>query len=614
MYRSLNHFLRRLESEGELLRISAYTDPVEEIAEITERVSKRPGGGKALLFENTGTRYPVVTNLFGSEKRMSAALGVGNIDDIARRIETLAAALTGPANSAADKLHALSLAAKAAGWLPRRTKGRGECQQAAETGERADFASLPILKCREHDGGRFVTLPMVNTVDADSGARKVGMYRMQITGRNTAGMHWHIHKTGARHYESWKRRGETMPVSVCLGGDPVYAYAATAPLPEGIDEYLFAGFLRGRGVKLVKCLTNDLWVPSDCDFVLEGYVDPEEDKFLEGPFADHTGFYSLEDLYPRFHLTAVTHRRDAVWPATVVGIPPEEDSRIAEATERIFIAPIRMALAPEIEDLYMPSHGAAHNLALASVRCDYPGHAHKAASTLWGAGQMLCNKSLILTDAGTDLRDPETIARLLREADIPQSVIRGNGILDILDHATATPGFGGKLALDLTSSRPVTAKAVPETAPGRSAFLPEGCRVDTAYAEQWAAAVIYVPAGAEITPRTAAEAVVGENIKYIAALDAEAEGLSPGELLWLAAADTDPARDVRVEGGRLFIDARTKLPGRYGHPSRFPNPAVSSSRIIETVDRRWAEYGLGEFTPSPSLRYMKLRKSDNAEI
>ncbi len=614
MYRSLNDFLRRLESEGELLRISAYTDPVEEIAEITERVFKRPGGGRALLFENTGTRYPVVTNLFGSEKRMAAALGVGNIGDIARRIETLASALTRPANSAADKLHALSLTAKAAGWLPKRTKGRGECQQAAETGEHADFGSLPVLKCREHDGGRFVTLPMVNTVDADTGARNVGMYRMQITGRNTAGMHWHIHKTGARHYESWKRRGKTMPVSVCLGGDPVYTYAATAPLPEGIDEYLFAGFLRGRGVKLVKCLTNDLWVPSDCDFVLEGYVDPEEDKFLEGPFADHNGFYSLEDLYPRFHLTAVTHRRDAVWPATVVGIPPEEDCRIAEATERIFIAPIRMALAPEIEDLYMPSHGTAHSLALASVRCDYPGHAHKAAFTLWGAGQMMFNKFLILTDAGTDLRDPDAVARLLREADIPQAVIRGDGILDILDHATATPGFGGKLALDLTSSRPATANPATEAASGEPASLPDGCRVDTAFAEQWATAVIYAPAGTEVRPRTAVEAVAGTNVKYIAVLDAEAEGLSPGELLWLAAADTDPARDVRIEGGRLVIDARTKLPGRSGHPDRFPNPAVSSARIIDTVDRRWAEYRLGDFTPSPSLRYMKLRKSDKAEI
>ncbi len=326
---NLSQFIELLERVGELRRITADVDPVLEIAEITDRVTK--AGGPALLFENTGTGFPVLTNMFGSERRL--ALAIGNVDEVPQRIGgMLATAFSG------HKLKMLPMLGRMARWMPRKVRGRGECQQ-----ERLDsLYALPVLKCWPHDGGRFVTLPLVHTVDAKTGARNVGMYRMQVVDGLTTGMHWHIHKTGERHYREWQAAGKKMPVTICLGGDPVYTYCATAPLPDGIDEYLLAGFLRGRAVRLVRCLTNELWVPEDCDFVIEGYVDTAEAKFMEGPFGDHTGFYSLEDLYPYFHVTAITHRRGAVYPATVVGVPPQEDYFIARATERIFLEPLKL--------------------------------------------------------------------------------------------------------------------------------------------------------------------------------------------------------------------------------------------------------------------------------
>ena len=347
-YNNLREFIERLEREGELVRVAAEVSPAEEIAELTDRMAKQPGGGKALLFERTGTDFPVATNLMGSERRMALALGVESLDGLTRRIDALLREVTTPKATLWEKLRMLPLLGEMARWMPRSRRGRGPCQEVVLRGEAARLSLLPVLKCWPEDGGRFVTLPMVHTLDPDTGVRNVGMYRMQVFDDRTTGMHWHVHKTGARHYDGYRRQGRRMPVAVALGGDPVYAYAATAPMPDNMDEYLLAGFLRRRPVELVRCLTCGIEVPADCDFVIEGYVDPAEEKTVEGPFGDHTGFYSLEDRYPRFHVTAITHRRDAVYPATVVGVPPEEDAYIAEATERIFLAPIRLAVQPEV--------------------------------------------------------------------------------------------------------------------------------------------------------------------------------------------------------------------------------------------------------------------------
>jgi 4-hydroxy-3-polyprenylbenzoate decarboxylase len=477
-------------------------------------------------------------------------------------------------------------------------------------GETADLGRLPILKCWPHDGGRFVTLPLVHTVDPDTGVRNVGMYRMQVTGARTTGMHWHLHKTGERHYRAYRRRGERMPVSVCLGGDPAYTSSATAPLPDGVDEYLLAGFLRGRPVRLVKCLTNELYVPADCDFGIEGYVDPAGEKVLEGPFGDHTGFYSLEDKYPLFHVTAITHRRGAVYPATLVGIPPQEDAYIAKATEKIFLAPIRLAMQPEVRDLHMPPAGVAHNLALVSIDATYPGQAFKVASSMWGAGQMMFNKVMLVAGADADVRDAGVVARLLRSVDVGNDVLLSRGVLDVLDHATATIGEGGKIAFDLTAERPERDVRV-----GHSVKLPEWAgSVDTSLASDWGAVVFRCVPEAEIDLVAAAAQQKWRGVNYVIAVDAAAEALSAEELLWFVLANVDPARDVEIRGGVMLIDARTKYPRREGYPVRVPNVVVSSTETVALVDSRWEEYGLGEFIGSPSTKYRTLVKGEGAEI
>jgi len=616
MYGSLREYIDTLERHGELLRVGARVSPHFEIAEITDRMAKSEGGGKALLFENTGTEFPVLTNMMGSDRRMALALGAESLDDIARRIDSMLGRALAPKGSLVDKLRMLPLLADMSRWFPREASGRGACQQVVLQGDEADIGRLPLLRSWEHDGGPFVTLPMVNTVDPESGIRNVGMYRMQRFDARSTGMHWHIHKTGARHYDAYRRMGRRMPAVVTLGGDPAYTYAATAPMPDNMDEYLLAGFLRRRPVRLVRALTCDIRIPEDCDFVIEGYVDPAEPKVVEGDFGDHTGFYSLKDLYPLFHITAITHRRDAVYPATVVGVPPQEDAYIAKATEKIFLAPIRMAVQPEVEDLWMPTAGTAHNLAVVSIAKRYDGQAHKVAQALWGAGQMMFNKYLVIASSSTKIRSFATLAALLRRADTARSIIRSEGVLDVLDHATATCGFGGKLAFDLTDvdiSTPAEPIATPRTvrpAGGIELF-------DTRFVESCGLLVLYA---APDRPDVAdAERYLAENdirgMKYVALFDYRAAGsMTAEDLLWLAAANTDPRRDVRhLSGGELLIDARSKRPSVEGNPARFPNVVASSTETIRAVDERWEEYGLGERVESPSRRYRRLQLSAKAD-
>lgn len=616
MYKGLRDYIGELERRGELSRVTAPVSSRFEIAEITDRMAKSAGGGKALLFENTGTEFPVLTNMMGSDSRMALALGVERLDDIASRIEALLGEALTPKGSLMDKLRALPLLAEMSRWFPQQVAGRGACQQVVYRDAYVDLMRLPMLQSWECDGGAFVTLPMVHTVDPDTGVRNVGMYRMQRFDTRTTGMHWHVHKTGARHYDAYKRAGRRMPVVVTLGGDPVYTYAATAPMPDNMDEYLLAGFLRRRPVRLVKALTCDMYVPEDCDFVIEGYVDPAEAKVMEGDFGDHTGFYSLKDLYPLFHVTALTHRRDAVYPATVVGVPPEEDAYIAKATEKIFLAPIRLAVQPEVADLWMPTAGTAHNLAVVSIDKRYRGQAHKVAQALWGAGQMMFNKYMVITGAGTPIRSYGALAALLRRADLSGCLIRTEGILDVLDHATATCGFGGKMAVDLTDIDPTA--PVPEVSLPSEAYPAGGIELyDTRHAAELGLVILY--AAASRPDMVDVEQYLRENgfrgVKYAAVFDFQAAGAMRDEdLLWLAAANTDPRRDVRLtDEGTLVVDARSKRPGVAGNPARFPNVAMSSTETIRMVDGRWEEYGLGPRLESPSRRYRKLWLSDRAE-
>ena len=608
MYRNLQEFIAKLESAGELIRIGTPVSSIYEIAELTDRQAKSAGGGKALLFEHTDKPFPVLTNMMGSERRISMALGIEKPEDITTRIEALLKQVTTPKDSLSDQLKMLPLLSEVARWFPKKLKRRGECQQVVLTGDDASLDILPILKSWPCDGGRFVTLPMVNTLDPKTGIRNVGMYRMQIFDGKTTGMHWHRHKTGARHFDGYKAAGKRMPVSVAIGGDPAYTYAATAPMPDNMDEYLLAGFLRKKPVKLVKCITNDIYVPDDCDFVIEGYVDPTEPLVVEGDFGDHTGFYSLKDLYPRFHVTAITHRKDAVYPATIVGVPPQEDAYISIATERIFLAPIRLVMQPEIVDMTMPAAGTSHNIAIISMNSRYQGQATKVTQGMWSAGQMMFNKYLVLTPATTDVRNSEQLAALLRNCDVQSAVIRGEGIYDVLDHATATTGYGGKLALNLTEVTENSRKG----AVSAHIALPEGVTMRTEFVEKWSTLLLFADNRLQVD-LAAIACQAGVDCNFIALFDSRAAEFDANDLLWIAAANTDPNRDIALAGNCLTIDARAKVPGDAGNPVRFPNVVTSAEEVIEAVDSRWAEYGIGEFIDSPSRKYRKLLLTDKAE-
>ena len=611
----LQEYIARLEAAGELQRIKTQVDPHYEITEITDRISKSEGGGKALLFENTGTDYPVLMNMMGSDRRIAMALGVDDLADISQRIDDLLKGVMSPKATLMDKLRMLPILSDVAKWFPKKSTSRGECQQVVWRGDDVDLRRLPILTSWPADGGAFVTLPMVCTKDPDTGVPNMGMYRMQVFDSKTTGMHWHRHKTGARHYDGYKRRGERMPVSVAIGGDPVYAYSATAPMPDNIDEMLLAGMLRQKPVKMVKCLTNDIWVPADCDFVLEGYVDPAEELTVEGPFGDHTGFYSLTDLYPRFHIEAITSRRDAVYPATIVGIPPMEDAYIAKATERIFLAPIRLVMQPEVRDLYMPMEGTAHNLAFVSIAKRYEGQASKVAQGLWGAGQMMFNKYMLIAPDSTNIRSKEEICRLLRGVDFKRDLIFSEGILDVLDHTTPTMGYGSKLAVDLTNTTS-DAKSAATTIPSTMSPMGGVALYNTEYVDSLNLVVLY--AEREWREHIDVEGYMSKNglngVKYVALFDYGVAGnMRGGDLLWIAAANTDPKRDIRFAGDVMIIDARSKRPGYGDNPKRFPNAVTSSPETIALVNDRWAEYGLGDIVESPSRRYRKILLSDGAE-
>ena len=446
-YSGLISFIDALERNNELRRIKTFIDPVLEITEITDRITR--AGGKALLFENNGTAFPVLINTFGSDTRMAMSIGRKNLDDAGIEIEALFNNATDNSSGLFKKISSIPSLIRLARILPSRIRGRGLCQQIIN--RVPDIGILPVLKCWPHDGGRFITLPMVHTIHPETGKTNVGMYRMQILDKNTTAMHWQRHKTGANHFEAWKKNGKRMPVSVALGGDPVYTYSATAPLPENINEYILAGFLRGRKVKMVKCITNDLYVPFDADIILEGYVDPSEELVWEGPFGDHTGFYSLADWYPKFHITCITHSRKAVYPATIVGIPPQEDAWLAKTTERIFLSAVKMAIQPEIIDFHMPDAGIAHNLVIVKINKTYPGQGMKVINSLLGAGQMMFTKYLIVVSGNIDIRNYREVAKTVFEnADFSKDLLFTNGPLDVLDHASDNFSFGGKAGVDAT--------------------------------------------------------------------------------------------------------------------------------------------------------------------
>ena len=445
-YDSLGEFVQKLEGAGELKRIAVEVDPVLEITEIADREMKSPNGGKALLFEKCkGSQFPLLINAYGSTKRMALALGVDDVEDIARELEGLLRAK--PPTSFKEAVALLGTALELRHAKPK-SLNTGPCREMVQPKPNVNL--LPVQKCWPQDAGRFICMPLVITRDPDNGSRNVGTYRMQVIDERTTFMHWQLHKTGARHWRRYMELKQRMPVAVALGGDPVYTFAATAPLPDGIDEMMFAGFLRKKSVELVKCHTNDLEVPADCDFVLEGYVEPEEKLDLEGPFGDHTGYYTLPEPYPKFHIERITRRRDAIYPSTVVGVPPMEDFYMGTASVRIFLPVFKMNF-PEIVDMALPAEGVFHNLVVVSIKKHFPYHAMKVIHGLWGMGLMMFTKIIVVVDDDVNVHNmSEVLFRLCANIDPERDTIFTKGPADVLDHATPVMGCGSKIGIDAT--------------------------------------------------------------------------------------------------------------------------------------------------------------------
>jgi 4-hydroxy-3-polyprenylbenzoate decarboxylase len=456
MARDFQTFLKQLEASGELKRVDAEVDPYLEAGAIADRVSKQPGGGSALLFDRIkGAAMPVAMNVFGSARRMAMALGVdqdpAGLDAVAARIEKLIQeAMPKPGSSFLDKLAKLPVLAEVGSWTPK-TVRKGLCQEVVWRGEEARLSRLPVLTTWPEDGGPFITLGLGHT-RFRSGHRNMGLYRLQVYDEHTLGFHTQLHHDGTRARHGYAP-GERMPVAVSFGGDPALTYAATAPLPPFLSEIMFTGFLRGEGVELVRCVSNDLEVPADSEIVIEGWVDPGELR-REGPFGDHTGYYSLADDYPVLHVEAITHRKKAVYPATIVGRPPQEDAYLGLATERIFLPLLRMVL-PEVVDMHLPPAGGFHNLVIVAIRKEYPGHAQKVMNAIWGTGQMMFSKGIVVVDQDIDPHDgAEVLFRVTSNVDPRRDLLFTEGPLDVLDHSSDRFAFGSKVGIDATRKSP----------------------------------------------------------------------------------------------------------------------------------------------------------------
>jgi 4-hydroxy-3-polyprenylbenzoate decarboxylase len=673
MYRTLHEFLAALEAAGEVHRVTGEVSPILEISAAADRHAKRLApsvseaarafdplhcdrGGKALLFENVaGCDFPLAINVYGSYRRMEMALGCAD----RRGFELMAARLGAlmkpqPPQSLGDLLSRGRKFLPLLRAAPRRVQ-RGICQEVIKLVERGEvnLLRLPIIKCWPHDGdppacgydispeqagtargeGRYITFAGMHTIHVDDiGARRaashnIGVYRSQLVDETHLVMHWHITHDGAAHWRSWKKRGERMPIAICFGGESVLPYAASAPLPPGLSDLLMAGFLNGRGIPLVRARTVPLWVPANSEIVIEGYVstecagigwDPDGNEALgpgaafEGPFGDHTGFYSLPDRYPLVEVTAVTHRRNAVFPATIVGIPPQEDYYLGKATERIFL-PLLKTLIPDIIDYHMPMFGCFHNCVFISIDKAYPLQARKVMHAIWGAGQMAWTKMIIVVDADVDVHDEEAVLRtMLTQCHFMRDVELINGPLDILDHAAPRLGAGHKIGFDATrtirgeevagipaDTRPKPMDAVEVRLRLRALLGTKGIREvsvpDLGVGRCVFIAVEKTGAGQGIAAIEAVWDAAPNGTDFVVAVNDAVDVGSWEQVFFQLCANADPGRDAARRGDRLGFDATTKQPGdeRAGQPvGIYPPVLAMDEETTQRVDRRAAEFGL----------------------
>lgn len=600
-YQNLGEFAAALEAAGELERISFPVSRELEITTLTDLASKSPGGGKALLFEQVeGSAFPVLTNAFGSERRICMALGVPDLDLLGARLRSFIE--MEPPKSLSAALRLLPLGLDFLRYLPRRVK-RAPCQEIVRTGKDVDLSALPVLKCWPLDGGPFVTLPVVITRSLETGRRNAGMYRLQVFDNSTTGMHWHIHKDGSHFFQEYKKAGRRMPVAVAIGTDPATTYAATAPLPRGLDEMLLAGFIRRKPVPMVRCVTIDLEVPAEAEFVLEGYVDPDETR-LEGPFGDHTGYYSLVGDYPVFHVTAVTHRRNPIYFATIVGRPPMEDCYLAKATERIFL-PLLNTVLPEVRDFWMPWEGVFHNISVISMEKEYPGHARRVMSAIWGQGQMSFCKAVALVDSGVDLGSPRKVLEsVLNELDLESDLYIAEGVLDVLDHSAPDPLVGGKLGIDATRRLPSEksrAKAAPPDALPSDGTIERSIREVSQHFTGFhhpdldvknRLLLLNFQKDGSVSCRDVAPALLArrelEAFSIFVFYDEGVDLKEASLVLWKAFNNVDPKRDLLREKGRIAIDATRKGP-EDGHYREWPEDIVMDPEVERNVLRRYSE-------------------------
>ncbi|MBW1975155.1 MAG: menaquinone biosynthesis decarboxylase [Deltaproteobacteria bacterium] len=613
-YRDLREFVHELELNGELLRITAPVSNNLEITEITDIVCKSPAGGVALLFENvTGYDFPVLTNAFGSYRRICMALGVDDLEELANRLRTFLE--LEPPKSVKDGVRIFKTIGKALQFFPRRFRGNPPCQNIVRKGNFVNLGLLPVLKCWPKDGGPFITLPVVITKSLDTGKRNAGMYRLQVYNNRTTGMHWHIHKDGSHYFQEYRRKGIKMPVAVAIGTDPATTYAATAPLPRGIDEILFAGFIREKPVPMARCVTIDMEVPATAEFVLEGYVLPDEFR-IEGPFGDHTGYYSLEDKYPVFHITAMTYRRGAIYPATIVGRPPMEDCYLAKATERLFLPLIKMVF-PEIVDYWLPWEGVFHNITVVFIDKLYPAQAHKVMCGMWSQGQMAFCKIIVVADADLPMLKADDqekaviiVRHLLNTLDFDSDLFFSEGILDVLDHSAPHPLYGSKLGIDatrrlssekkrnqktalLTPPPPEQVERVLHDIDGRitSIHVPD---IDTLHKP----ILINLHKDGTISMQKLVPILLEHpDLKFYSIFVVLDDGIDLKDyslVFWKLFNNVDPKRDVTVRKGRIVIDATKKGP-EDGHNRPWPEDIVMDPDVKERVRKRAAELGIEKF-------------------
>ncbi|SEJ73510.1 3-octaprenyl-4hydroxybenzoate decarboxylase [Deinococcus reticulitermitis] len=604
----IQSFMRLLEERGELLRVSAPVSRDLEITEVADRLVKK--GGPAVLFENVkGSDFPLVIGMLGTRERVALSLGVQDLDDLAAKVNHLidlkgAGGMRGMLGNVGKLRDAMN--------LPPRRVGSAPVQEVVWRGDEVDLGKIPVLKCWPLDGGPFVTLPLVITKDPETGEKNMGMYRMQVMSKNTTGMHWQRHKTGTKHLEKAKARGERLEVAVAIGGDPALIYAATAPLPPipGLNEFALAGYLRGERYPVVKGVTVDLEVPANAEFILEGYVDPHEDWVMEGPFGDHTGFYTLPDLYPLFHVTAVTMRKNPVYPATIVGRPPMEDAFLIEASERLFL-PAAQLILPEIMDYHMPPAGVAHNLVVVSIKKTYPGQAYKVANGLFGLGQMMFAKVIVVVDEDVKVNDMGAVWRMITQRAQPgRDTLTTRGPIDVLDHSSRGWGYGGKLIIDATTKRPeeigsgVSSRdeqaddvAVELFEPHAAADLPgfEGVLDQRQTPDgYWIVTLNKTRAG---QARDLAEAFAAHpaaaGIRHLLICDELTDAGNIQDVWWTILNNIDAERDVWHVGDLLAWDGARKLPEE-GFVREWPPKIVMDQGVVDRVDALWHVWGLPE--------------------